>query len=352
VKIVWVGPIYSASSVLGMCKVNALRELGHYVMIFDDRRYYQFPFRVLPRVVATKIVDRLPGLLQRDHRAMNQALLRLIQHTRPELVIVDKGLSISVQTLQAIGALGAMTVNWFPDDLQRLDWIKRLAPYYTYFVSFDPYTIAVLREAGFDNVRYLPFGCDPAVHRTMTLTPDEPRRYACEVCFIGAWYPEREAALSALTEFDLKIWGYKDWAQTDLAPFYQGYIGNGEPMVKVYNACQIAVNIHYHSVAHGVNYRTFEIPGCGAFQIVDDRPDVDRLFTIGQEVVTYRFGDVAELREKVRYYLEHPEARAVIARQGQERAHRDHTLRRRMEDLLQIVQADGSVEGGLCAEAI
>lgn len=339
-RIVWVGPIYSTDSVLGMCKVNALRELGHEVLIFDDRLPFLLPLRVLPRVVATQIANRLPGLLQkRNQQAMNQALLHLVQRTRPTLVIVDKGLHVAAHTLQGISVLGTVTVDWFPDDLQRMDWIKSLAPYYTYFVSFDPYTIAVLSEVGLDNVRHLPFGCDPAVHRTITLRPDEQRRYACEVCFVGAWYPEREAVLSALTEFDLKIWGYKDWERTELAPFYQGHISNGEPMVKAYNACQIAVNIHYHSAAHGVNYRTFEIPGCGAFQIVDNRPEVGKLFDIDKEVVTYRFGDVSELREKVRYYLEHPKVRAAIARRGQERAYRDHTLRQRMEDLLRIVQA-------------
>lgn len=340
-KIAWVGPIYSTSSVVGICKVNALRELGHEVLIFDERCYYQFPLRVLPRVIATRIADSLPGLLQREHQAMNRALRQLAQSTRPALVIVEKGLHVSSETLQAISALGTVTANWFPDDLQHLDWIRRMAPYYTYFLSFDPYTIGVLREEGLHNIHYLPLGCDPAVHRTMTLTPDEQRRYGCEVCFVGAWYPERETVLSALTEFDLKIWGYKDWARTKLVPFYQGHISNGEPMIKLYNACQIAVNIHYHSVAHGANYRTFEIAGCGAFQIVDDRPEVGNLFEIDKEVVTYRFGDVVELKEKVRYYLEHPEARAAIAQRGQKRAYRDHTLRQRMEDLLRIVQANG-----------
>lgn len=336
-RILWVGPIYSTSSVLGMCKVNALRELGHDVLIFDNRAVRLPLLKWLPIPMSQRLKRRVRRLSQLDIALMNKQLLWTVKTVKPELVAAEKALNVSRLTIQEIGEMGVITAIWFPDNLDLLDWMREMSSCYSYFFHFDSYVVSVLRGEGSRNVYYLPFGCDPTLHRTVTLSEQHLGKYSCDVCFIGAYYPEREDALSRLTDLNLKIWGYKNWMNTKLGQFYQGTISNGEDMVKAYNACKIALNIHYHLTGDGANYRTFETTGCGAFQIVDDRQDIANLFEVGREIVTYRYKNLRDLEEKVRYYLNNDQKRIAIAKKGQERAHRDHTLQQRMDKLIQVV---------------
>ena len=344
-KIIWVGPVHSSPSVLGKLKVKALRSLGHEVVIFDNREVCLPILKWLPIPISHRLRRKVKSLAELDIALMNKHLLHTVKVVKPDLVVAEKALNVSKLTIEEIGKSGVITANWFPDDLQWIDWIRQVAPSYSYFFSFDPYLISVLRNEGLTNVYYLPFGCDPDLHRTVDLTPMEMSRYRSEVCFIGAYYPEREEALSRLTGFDLKIWGYKDWAKTSLKLFYQGLIGNGKEMVKVYNACQIALNIHFHSAAYGVNYRTFEIAGCGVLELIDERPDVVNLFEVGREIVTYSSPE--DLEEKVTYYLDHPDERRAIARAGQTRAYSDHTIQQRMGQLIQVVTGGEEAQDSL-----
>lgn len=341
-KIIWVGPVYSSPSILGKLKVRALRSLGHKVTVFDNREVRLRLLKWLPTPISYRLRRKIKRLAELDIALMNKQLLHTVKVVKPDLVVADKALNVNRFTVEEIGKMGVITANWFPDELQRIDWIRQVAPSYAYFFSFDRYLISMLRNEGLMNVHYLPFGCDPDLHRTVDLTPMEMNQYRSAVCFIGAYYPEREEVLSRLTGFDLKIWGYKDWAKTSLKPFYQGLIGNGEEMVKVYNACQVALNIHFHSAAYGVNYRTFEIAGCGVLQLVDERPDVVNTFEVGREVVTY--STLEDLQEKVAYYLDHPSERQTIATRGQVRAYRDHTLQQRIDRMLRICFGNETVE--------
>jgi len=337
VRILWVGPYYSTFSVLGRLKVKALRSLGHEVTIFGNRQV-RLPFpRWLPVSLSHRLRRKVRRLAELDIALMNKQLLHTVKVVKPDLVVADKAVNVSRFTIEEVGEMGVITANLFPDNLDYLDWMREMSGCYSYFLHFDPYVVSILRGEGQKNVYYLPFGCDPDLHGSVSLSERELEKYSCDICFIGAYYPEREEALSRLTDLDLKIWGYRNWANTKLGKFYQGTISNGEEMVKVYNACRIALNIHYHLTGDGANYRTFEIIGCGAFQVVDDRQDVANLFEVGREIVTYRYKNLRDLEQKVRYYLNNDQERIAIAKKGQERAHRDHTLQQRMNKLVQVV---------------
>jgi spore maturation protein CgeB len=62
------------------------------------------------------------------------------------------------------------------------------------------------------------------------------------------------------------------------------------------------------------------------------------VFEVGRELDT--FGSIAELKNKIRYYLDHPEQRMEMARRAAERALRDHSMAQRMARLLEVIQAD------------
>ena len=68
---------------------------------------------------------------------------------------------------------------------------------------------------------------------------------------------------------------------------------------------------------------------CGAFYLVEDMPELGEFFEVGREVATY--GDMDELVEKCRYFLEHEDEREQIRVAGHKRALRDHTWQRRFQ---------------------
>jgi spore maturation protein CgeB len=95
--------------------------------------------------------------------------------------------------------------------------------------------------------------------------------------------------------------------------------------------------VHESVNPHGdfVNPRTFELAACQAFQLVDYRSQLPELFEIGKEIVV--FNDVNELRDKARYYLDHPDERKTIAQLAQKRVLSQHTYRHRMETMMKLV---------------
>ena len=82
------------------------------------------------------------------------------------------------------------------------------------------------------------------------------------------------------------------------------------------------------------NSRVFELLGCGAFQLVDAKKDVRLLFRSGRELVF--FDNEKQMLERVRYYLDHPDERAAVARRAREAALAAHTYRHRLAELLKL----------------
>nr|HID59938.1 hypothetical protein [Desulfobacterales bacterium] len=318
-KILYVFPFCNNSSV-GISKLRALKELGHGVETFDNRR----PRLFNPNFIFNRVLNRFPKIshysgidyyVRTDTYLINRELIEAVKSKKPDLLLVDKGINILMETIRRINEIGIVTANWFPDNLDHLNWMKRAARTYKYFFHFDPYVVSLLKKDGFDNVYYLPFGCDPELHKIIEVSQEDFERYKCDVCFVGDYSPEREEVLSELRDFDLSIWGYKRWKKSKLKAHYKGLISNDIEMTKLYNSCKIALNIHYKYTGEGANVRTYEISGCGAFQLVDNKKDIAKLFKIDEEIVTYETRK--ELREKVVYYLLENNKRKEIGRKSQ-----------------------------------
>ena len=84
------------------------------------------------------------------------------------------------------------------------------------------------------------------------------------------------------------------------------------------------------------NMRLFETTGSGAFLLTEHHDNLSQYFEIGREIETFR--SEGELLEKVHHYLANPEERRAIARQGQNRCLRDHSMARRIHDFDTIVR--------------
>ncbi|MFO0417482.1 MAG: glycosyltransferase, partial [Pseudomonadota bacterium] len=111
---------------------------------------------------------------------------------------------------------------------------------------------------------------------------------------------------------------------------------------KIFNSSAINLNLHSSNERDGVdpsgdflNPRTFELAACGAFQLVDQRSLLGECFEPGREIVT--FDSLGDLREKIDFYLAHPERRAGVIEAARARVLRDHTYDKRMESMLSVI---------------
>ena len=128
-------------------------------------------------------------------------------------------------------------------------------------------------------------------------------------------YPNRQAIFSRLLDggLDLCIWG-TEWPQNGTlgrAVQLGGRRLNEEEVVKVYNACDVVINLHSAlrpddpvGLSDFANPRTFEIPACGGFQLVDQVLGLESLFEPGKEIII--FENEEDLQEKSVYYVENP----------------------------------------------
>jgi glycosyltransferase involved in cell wall biosynthesis len=107
----------------------------------------------------------------------------------------------------------------------------------------------------------------------------------------------------------------------------------GDDMVNAINSYKIHLNCN---ISDDINYRTFETTGCGTMLLTNYTPGLEKLFDIGKEIVVY--SNLAELDEKVKYYLENEEERKTIANAGYERSKRDHTYYERSKTLIEIIK--------------
>jgi hypothetical protein len=95
---------------------------------------------------------------------------------------------------------------------------------------------------------------------------------------------------------------------------------------------------------HGLFYqckgRLFHAVGAGALALNDYFPELEEMFDIGREIVTYRFGNPDEMEDKLRYYLAHDVERERIARAGYERGRKQHTFVARIQQIFERLRHD------------
>lgn len=87
--------------------------------------------------------------------------------------------------------------------------------------------------------------------------------------------------------------------------------------------------------------RTFEGVGCGAMVINDYFEELEEMFEIDKEIVTFAMNDADEFADKLKFYLEHDDLREKIAKGGYRRAMREHTMAKRLERMIGIIQRGG-----------
>lgn len=336
-RIVVAGPIYGGSLEIARSAAAACRECGADVRLLDFSSFADGRTMVerlpLPGTARDRLMEGLAELL-------GDAVVHVALEWKADLVFALAQAPLGPAALGRLREAGVVTAMWFVENVRVLTYWRQLAALYDWFYAIQiGRPQAELAAAGARQVRYLPLACDPERHRPVELTAGERRRFGSEVSFAGSPYLNRRRLFSALTDLPLRLWG-PGWAVPPLAPHAAegGRPFSLDEMIRVFAATRINLNLHAATHVQGldpdadyVNPRTFELAGCGAFQLVDRRDPLPDLFA-GDEIAT--FASLPELREAIAHYLRRDDEREAMAARARRRVLADHTYSHRMRSVL------------------
>lgn len=270
---------------------------------------------------------------------VERSLIKSIRQFQPDLVLLLLGNYVPPATVRKIREhTKAPIVCWCQDHMGTMGRQYILGSKFDYLFAKDKTMVDLFRNyTSIPEIHYLPEACNPEVHHPVIPSKAELKRFECDVTTAATLYYYRSEILESLSDMDLKIWGA-------VPRFYDGPLrkfSTGESVfthdkAACFNSAKIVVNTLFPMEFGGLNARAFELAGCGGFQLISHSDAVARHFEPGKEIET--FGSLGELRDKVCYYLEHDDERRAIADAGRRRAHKEHTYKQRLREMLDIVK--------------
>ena len=162
-----------------------------------------------------------------------------------------------------------------------------------------------------------------------------------DVLFVGSSRGVRRSIVDDMetTGIPFDVYG-EDWTPDLLNPDrLRGELVPNLELPRYYANATVVLNDHWPAMReHGfMSNRLYDALGTGALVITDPVPGMDSEFDDG--VVEYR--DAADLKEKVRFYLEDEGARTQVTKRGRTAVLHRHTFEHRVECLLHDYRALG-----------
>jgi hypothetical protein len=191
---------------------------------------------------------------------------------------------------------------------------------FDYVFCHDQSSLNVCRALGCKRVSWLSTSVIYSrIHRKLAT----PKKY--DVVFVGTQTPRRKRILDKLSDY-FDVYAPRIWDPVLLNTFY--------------NQAKIVLNIHASDVLN-TETRLCEVMGSGSFLLSEEISTTD-MFENGKHLVYWKHGQIDDLLQKVDYYLDHEKERERIAKSGHEHALKYHTLEKRIEMMLSIVNLKSS----------
>jgi spore maturation protein CgeB len=316
----------------------AFRDAGCETLFFDNSEF----------LIPGRIREKVRPLHRADLRRLNKRLISRIQSFQPSLFVEAGGHRILPETVAAIKKMGVKTALWTIDVPLDFEPVRQAASHYDFVFTGGSEAYDILAEKRIQNLTWLPFACDPAVHKPQHLTDDENVHYGADIAFVGSVHPElypfRVRYLEAISGFHLAVWGPGSGSIPSGSPLKEHIRGGKTPpdiWTKIYSASKIVLCMHYRDPegkipCYQASPRVYEALACGAFLMVDSQRDVLASFKDREDLVVFRDSD--ELRGLVLYYLGRPDERNAIAETGRKKALESHTYHQRIEHMLRVMK--------------
>lgn len=214
------------------------------------------------------------------------------------------------------------------------------------------------RMDGFSKSIGKPYHSIPLAADRISLMPSFDERFVSDLAYIGTNLPDKrmffkENVFPLADKWRLKIYG-QDWTRGDYLLGWVQRAGQyfNVPLLrsfrkpklafsdeaKIYRSAGISINVHeaYQREFGGdCNERTFKIPFCGGFEVVDSVKCINKYFPGANEMVMAK--NDREWVDLVEFYLENPERKNAIIQAGRKRVLDEHTYHHRAQQMLDIM---------------
>jgi spore maturation protein CgeB len=266
---------------------------------------------------------------------INDEIKKVAEAFRPDLVLSIKGEAVKPETVEWIREkLEAKTALWYPDDPRFFkSLVKYTAPSYDHIFTASEKAISMYKEIGCEKVHFLPFACEPTIHKKLSSSDEKNTTNNPDVVFVGTYSQRRSRLIKVLEKAKINVEVYGPYWRLfkRSSNIHDGVYG--PEMVKVFNAAKMVLNIHIDSdIPYKVNMRTFEATGCGSFLLTDYAYGMEKMFEVEKELAVY--AGESNLIELIKYYLDAENERKIIAKRSQEKVYNKHTYEKRIIELV------------------
>lgn len=308
---------YPANPLFAEALADLRAERGFGCVYVDESRYLKKSNRHLGRISSR--LSRAPVSVS----ALNRDLMRRAETGEVNVALIVKGPFVRRETVAGLRKRGVVLLNFATDDPFNMsastEWMRQSLPEYDIYFSTKRAVIGDLTSAGCRRVEYMPFAYKPQVHfYEGSNTPEEVRRFECDVSFVGGADDVRAAffqrLLNAEPQLKLKLYGGYWERYRSLRAFHCG-AAVGRAFRLAASGAAVCVNLVRRANRDGHVMRSFELPACGAFVAAERTAEHTELFREGREMVC--FDGEEEFVEVMRRYLRQPEERRRIAAAGQ-----------------------------------
>ncbi|MGH9967619.1 MAG: CgeB family protein [Pyrinomonadaceae bacterium] len=276
-------------------------------------------------------------------RKANRELVTLALSFQPNYLVTFGHYQIHAGALAQIrSSVSVALVHVWPDTLLNVDNnLISCLPLFDLVASYSESSSEQLRRMGAKHVVWIPLAGDPSMHPMVACNESERIRYGADVTFIGGWRPEREAVLSKLKCFKMKIWG-PDWGRRcrrngALLKRWQGRPLYEDEFAKAVTSSTINLNIIDPLNYPAANMRFFELSVAGGLQVCSPCPEMEQDFIHGEHLFYYKDDD--ELSELVATLVEDETLRNRIREAARAKVLSAHTYLDRARRILQSLES-------------
>jgi len=305
-------------------RADALRRLGHKVDILDPWEF--FPANRLLRIVLNKItIEAGPGWLEPYVR---RQLVQRLENRHFEVIWSNQ--CELVGSAAALGLRGhadllATYVNDDPfgsRDRRRFSLYRQSLKHYDLIVVVRRPNVNEAHSHGAAEVIRVFMSADELAHRPLVLTPEEEKKWASDVTFIGTWMPERGFFLAHLMELGVPLTLYGDrWQKAREWPVLKkAWRGPGlteDDYVKAIQSAKICLGLLSKGNRDLHTSRSAEIPHIGSVLCAELTEEHVAMYRTDEEAVFWR--SAKECAEKCFELLADEVRRKAIAQAGRER---------------------------------
>ncbi len=321
-RIVVVGETFGASRTVQ--RVKAMRELGHVVTTVATTSpgwsYESKPS--LAQRVRERL--RLPG----DPANANRTLVEVVRDGA-DVIWVESAKMIRASALRRAKRINPrVLVLWHSEDdmmnrRHRSIWTDGAIPCFDLWVTTKSFNTEAheMPSRGVRNILFVNNSCDPALHRPMTLSADERRRFGAPVSFIGTYEGPRARSLLHLARqgYTVRVWGngWHDWVGRDPNLIVENRPVYNDDFARVVSASAINIGFLRKGNRDLQTCRSIEIPACAGFMVHERNDEITGLFRDEKEAV-YWSSD-GELADVCGRWLNRDSERENIGHSGRER---------------------------------